>query len=52
MHFLQFSYNVYVMFYYEISWSYQDVKSENLSFLNLYSIEAAGILGLPLQPRS
>ena len=27
---LQFSYNVYVMFYYKITWFYQDLKSENL----------------------
>ena len=28
------------MFYYEISWSYQDFKSENLCFLNLHSFHA------------
>ena len=29
---LQFLYNVYVMFYYDISWFYQDFESENLFF--------------------
>ena len=29
-------YNVYVMFYYEIPWFYQDFKNENLCFLNLH----------------
>ena len=30
------------MFYYEVSWFYQDFKSENL-FLNLYSVHTARI---------
>ena len=38
--------NVYVMFYYEIHWFYQDFKSENLCFLNLYSVNIARILNL------
>ena len=29
------------MFYYEIQWFYQNFKSENLCFLNLYSIHAS-----------
>ena len=29
---IQFSFNVYLMFYYEILWFYQDFKSENLCF--------------------
>ena len=37
------------MFYYEIPRFYQDFKSENLCFLNLYSVHAARILDLPLQ---
>ena len=32
------------MFYKEIPWFYQDIKSENLCFLNLYSVHAAKIL--------
>ena len=42
-------YNVYVMFYYEIPWFYQDFKNENLRFLNLYSVHAARILDLSLE---
>ena len=34
------------MFYYETPWFYQDFKSKNLYFLNLYSVHAATILGL------
>ena len=34
------------MFYYEIPWFYQDFKSKNLYFLNLYSVHAARILDL------
>ena len=34
------------MFYCEIPWFYQDFKSENMSFLNLYSVHAARILDL------
>ena len=30
---LQFLYNVYVMFYYDISWFYQDFESEKFVFL-------------------
>ena len=29
------------MFYYKIPWFYQDFKSENLYFLNLYSVHLA-----------
>ena len=49
---LQFSYtvyNVYVMFYYEILWFYQDFKIENLNFLNLYSVHAARVLELLIE---
>ena len=46
---LQFSCNVYVMFYYEISWFYQHVKSGNLWFLNMYSVHGAKILDLSLE---
>ena len=46
---LQFSYNVYVMFHYEIPWFYKDFKIENLCFLNLHSIHAARILGLSVE---
>ena len=42
-------YNVYVVFYYKISWFYQDFKGENLCALNLYSVQAARILGLLLE---
>ena len=42
-------YNVYVMFYYEIPWFYQDFKNENLCFLNLHSVHAARILDLSLE---
>ena len=37
------------MFYCEIPWFYQDSKSGNLSFLNLYSVHAARLLGLSLE---
>ena len=37
------------MFYYEIPCFYQDFKTKNLLFLNLYSIHAAGILDLTLE---
>ena len=37
------------MFYYEIQWFYQDVKNENLCFLNLYSVHAVRILDLSLE---
>ena len=37
------------MFYYVIPWFYQDFKSENLCFLNLYSVHAARILDLSLE---
>ena len=40
---------VYVMFYYEILWFYQDFKTENLCFLNMHSVHAARILDLPLE---
>ena len=47
---LQFSYtHVYVMFYYEIPGFYEVFKSENLRFLNLYSVHAARILDLSLK---
>ena len=46
---LQFLYNVYVMFYYDISWFYQDFESENLFFLNLYSVHTAKMLDLSLE---
>ena len=42
-------YNVYIMLYCEIPWFHQDFKSENLCFLNLYSVHAARILGLSLE---
>ena len=32
-----------------IPWFYQDFKSENLCFLNLFSVHAARILGLSLE---
>ena len=35
--------DVYMMFYYEIPWFYQDFKSENLCFLNPYWVDAARI---------
>ena len=37
------------MFYYEISWFYQHVKSGNLWFLNMYSVHGANILDLSLE---
>ena len=37
------------MFYYEIQWFYQDFKSENLCFLDLYSVHTARILDLLLE---
>ena len=37
------------MFHYEILWFYQDFKSENLCFLNLYPVHAVRILGLLLE---
>ena len=43
------AYYVYLMFYYEILWFDQDFKSENLCFLNLYSVHAARILDLSLE---
>ena len=39
---------VYVMFYYEILWIYQNFKSENL-FFYLYLFHAARILDLSLE---
>ena len=39
-------YNVYARFCYKILWFYQDFKSENMCFLNLYSVHAARILDL------
>ena len=41
--------NVYVMFYCKIQWVYQDFKSENLCFLNLYVRHAVRILDLSLE---
>ena len=35
-----------LMFYYKISWFYQDFKGENLWFLNLHSLYAVRILDL------
>ena len=40
---------IYIMFYYKIPWFCQDFKSENLWFLNLYSVHAARILDLSLE---
>ena len=37
------------MFYYDISWFYQDFKSGNLCFLNLFSAQTAKILDLSLE---
>ena len=42
-------YNVYIMFFCDIYWFYQDFKSGNLCFLNLYSVDAARILDLTLE---
>ena len=41
-------YDIYVVFYHEMPWFYQDLKSKNLYFLNLYSVHAARILHLSL----
>ena len=38
-----------LMFYCKIPWFYQDFKSENLYFLNLYSVHTARILDLSLE---
>ena len=46
---IQFSCTVYVIFYSEIWWFYQDLKNENLSFLNLYSVHTAKIQDLSLE---
>ena len=43
------TYNVYVLFYYDILWFYQNFKSENLFFLNQYSVHEARILDLSLE---
>ena len=40
---------IYLMFHYKIPWFYQDFKSENLWFLNMYSVHEAKILDLSLQ---
>ena len=37
------------MLYHEIRWFYQDFKSENLCFLNLFSVHAERILDLSLE---
>ena len=37
------------MFYYKISWFYQNFKSENLCFLTLFSIHAVRIMDLSLK---
>ena len=37
---------MFIMFYYKIQWFYQDFKSENLYFSNLYSVHGARIPGL------
>ena len=44
-------YNVYVMFFEEIQWFYQDFKNENLYFLNVYFVHAARILDLSLHQK-
>ena len=36
------------MFYYKTLWFYQDFKSENLCFLNMYSVHRVKILDLSL----
>ena len=36
------------MLYYKILWFYQEFKSENLCFLNLYSVHVVRILDLSL----
>ena len=41
--------NVYLVFYYEIQWCYQDFKSEYLCFLNLCSVRTARIQDLWLE---
>ena len=46
---IQFSCTIYVIFYSEIWWFYQDLKNENLSFLNLYSVHTAKIQDLSLE---
>ena len=46
---IQFSFTIYVIFYSEIWWFYQDFKNENLSFLNLYSVHTAKIQDLSLE---
>ena len=42
-------YNVYVIFYYEIPWFYQDFRSKNPCFLNPYSGHVARILNISLE---
>ena len=42
-------YNVYVMFYHEILWFYQGFQSENLCFLDLFSVHSARILNPKLE---
>ena len=37
------------MFYYEVSWFYQNFNGKNLCFLNLYLINAAKIQDLSLE---
>ena len=46
---IQFSCTIYVIFYSEIWWFYQDFENENLSFLNLYSVHTAKIQDLSLE---
>ena len=41
-----------LMFYYKISWFYQDFKGENLWFLNLHSLHAVRILDLSMVAES
>ena len=36
------------MFYCKITWFYQNIKSENMCFLNLNSVHAARIVDLSL----
>ena len=37
------------MFYHKILWFYQNFQSENLCFLNLFSVHSARILNLKLE---
>ena len=37
------------MFYYKIPWFYQDFKNKSTCLSNLYSVQAARIVGLSLE---